>query len=152
MDFILAFTVLLTYDHVLCSRTSQSSKEESEEFNFSEEDWNQLNKIIGYKEGDDEQLAVNSKADVIHTFLEVHMNHNASKLIGETKESVAELSCEDLSCSIILYPETKVFDIKLGSYKLSSPKGLLAEVGLLIIDVNFLHFDFYACIILFVIS
>ncbi|KAL2987622.1 hypothetical protein AAZX31_11G038900 [Glycine max] len=107
--------------------TSQSSKEESEEFNFSEEDWNQLNKIIGYKEGDDGQLAVNSKADVIHTFLEVHMNHNASKLIGETKESVAELSCEDLSCSIILYPETKVFDIKLGSYKLSSPKGLLAE-------------------------
>ncbi|ESW28603.1 hypothetical protein PHAVU_002G003000 [Phaseolus vulgaris] len=107
--------------------TSESPKEESDEFNFSEEDWNQLNKIIGYKEGDDGQLAVNSKADVIHTFLEVHMNHNASKLIGETKESVAELSCEDLSCSIKLYPETKVFDIKLGSYKLSSPTGLLAE-------------------------
>ncbi|XP_027361593.1 uncharacterized protein LOC113869468 [Abrus precatorius] len=107
--------------------TSQSPKEESEEFNFSEEDWNRLNKIIGYKEGDDGQVAVNSKADVIHTFLVVHMNHNASKLIGETKEPVAELSCEDLSCSIKLYPETKVFDIKLGSYKLSSPKGLLAE-------------------------
>ncbi|KAL2348225.1 hypothetical protein Fmac_002225 [Flemingia macrophylla] len=107
--------------------TSQSPKEESEGFNFSEEDWNQLNKIIGYKEGDDGQLAVNSKADVIHTFLVVHMNHNASKLIGESKESVAELSCEDLSCSLKLYPETKVFDLKLGSYKLSSPKGLLAE-------------------------
>ncbi|KAK7307747.1 hypothetical protein VNO77_41077 [Canavalia gladiata] len=107
--------------------TSESPKEETEGFNFSEEDWNQLNKIIGYKEGDDGQLAVNGKVDVIHTFLVVHMNHNASKLIGETEEPVAELSCEDLSCSMKLYPETKVFDIKLGSYKLSSPKGLLAE-------------------------
>lgn len=107
--------------------TSKSPKEESEEFNFSEEDWNQLNKIIGYKEGDDGQSAVNSKADVVHTFLVVHMNHNASKLIGEAKEPVAELSCEHLSCSIKLYQETKVFDIKLGSYQLSSPKGLLAE-------------------------
>ncbi|KAK7309084.1 hypothetical protein RJT34_05549 [Clitoria ternatea] len=107
--------------------TRESPKEENEEINFSEEDWNRLNKIIGYKEGDDGQLAVNSKADVIHTFLVVHMNHNASKLIGEAKEPVAELSCEDLKCSIKLYPETKVFDINLGSYKLSSPKGLLAE-------------------------
>jgi len=88
-------------------------------------------------------LAVNSKADVIHTFLEVHMNHNASKLIGETKESVAELSCEDLSCSIKLYPETKVFDIKLGSYKLSSPTGLLAEVRLSL-TLIFCILDFYA--------
>jgi len=96
-------------------------------------------------------LAVNSKADVIHTFLEVHMNHNASKLIGETKESVAELSCEDLSCSIKLYPETKVFDIKLGSYKLSSPRGLLAEVRLSL-TLLFCIFDFYARIIQVVIS
>lgn len=56
------------------------------------------------------------------------MKHNASKLVGEAKELVAELSSEDLRCSIKLYPETKVFDMKLGSYKLSSPKGLLAEV------------------------
>lgn len=110
------------------TRTSQSPKEESEEFNFSEEDLNRLNDIIGYKEGDDGQSAISSKADVLHTSLVVHMNHNASKLIGEANEPVAELSCEDLSCSIKLYPETKVFDIKLGSYQLSSPKGLLAEV------------------------
>ncbi|OIV92802.1 hypothetical protein TanjilG_00936 [Lupinus angustifolius] len=107
--------------------TSQSPKEESEEFNFSEEDLNQLNEIIGYKEGDEGQSAISTKADVLHTSLVVHMNHNASKLIGEANESVVELSCEDLSCSIKLYPETKVFDIKLGSYQLSSPKGLLAE-------------------------
>lgn len=139
--------MLLTYDHVLFPRTSQSPKDESEEFNFSEEDWNQLNKIIGYKEGDDEQLAVNSKADVIHTFLVVHMNHNASKLIGETKESVAELSCEDLNCSIKLYPETKVFDIKLASYKLSSPKGLLAEVGLYSLSLMLIF-----CILIFMLA
>jgi len=84
--------------------------------------------MIGYKEGDDGKSAVNSKADVVHTFLVVHMNHNASRLIGEANEPVAELSCENLSCSIKLYPETKVFDIKLGSYQLLSPKGLLAEV------------------------
>ncbi|KAE9596742.1 putative vacuolar protein sorting-associated protein [Lupinus albus] len=107
--------------------TSNSPKEESEEFNFSEEDLNQLNKIIGYKEGDEGQSAISSKADVLHTSLVVHMNHNASKLTGEANEPVVELSCEDLSCSIKLYPETKVFDIKLGSYQLSSPKGLLAE-------------------------
>ncbi|XP_020979196.1 uncharacterized protein LOC107640015 [Arachis ipaensis] len=106
--------------------TSESPKEGSEEFNFTEEDWNRLNKIIGYKESDDGQ-SMTSKADVLHTYLVVHMNHNASRLIGEAKEPVAELSCEDLSCSVKLYPETKVFDIKLGSYKLSSPKGLLAE-------------------------
>ncbi|CAL0314336.1 unnamed protein product [Lupinus luteus] len=106
---------------------SDSPKEETEEFNFSEEDLNQLNEIIGYKEGDEGQSAISSKADVLHTSLVVHMNHNASKLIGEANESVMELSCEDLSCSIKLYPETKVFDIKLGSYQLSSPKGLLAE-------------------------
>ncbi|CAK8539544.1 unnamed protein product [Lathyrus sativus] len=107
--------------------TGNSPKEETEEFNFTEEDWNQLNKMIGYKEGDDGKSDVNSKADVVHTFLVVHMNHNASKLIGDAKEPVAELSCEHLSCSIKLYPETKVFDIKLGSYQLLSPKGLLAE-------------------------
>lgn len=112
---------------VFTARTSQSPKEESEEFNFTEEDWNRLNKIIGYKEGDGGQSTI-SKADVLHTYLVVHMNHNASKLIGEAKEPVAELSCEDLSCAVKLYPETKVFDIKLGSYQLSSPKGLLAEV------------------------
>ncbi|KAI9114488.1 hypothetical protein K1719_014716 [Acacia pycnantha] len=55
------------------------------------------------------------------------MKHNASKCTGEAKEFFAELSSEDLRCSIKQYPQTKVFDMKLGSYKLSSPKGLLAE-------------------------
>lgn len=113
------------------SRNSQSVKDESGPFNFGEEDWEQLNKIIGYREGDDRQAVIMSdKVDVLHTSLNIHMKHNASKLLDESKESLAELSCEGLDCSIKLYPETKVFDVKLGSYKLSSPNGLLAEVGI----------------------
>lgn len=107
---------------------NQSFKDESEPFKFSEEDWEQLNKIIGYKEGDDEQsLIINEKLDVLHTALEIHVRHNASKLVDGSLECLAELSCEGLDCSIKLYPETKVFDVKLGSYRLSSPNGLLAE-------------------------
>lgn len=67
------------------------------------------------------------KSDALHTFLEVHMKHNASKLISEDQE-IAALSSENLSCSIKLYPEAKVIDVRLGSYQLSSPSGLLAKV------------------------
>lgn len=71
---------------------------------------------------------INEKLDVLHTALEIHMKHNASKLVDASLECLAELSCEGLDCSIKLYPETKVFGMKLGSYRLSSPNGLLAEV------------------------
>ncbi|XP_022737877.1 uncharacterized protein LOC111290709 isoform X2 [Durio zibethinus] len=107
---------------------SQSPKDESESFRFSEEDWEQLNKIIGYKEdGDGQSLMINEKPDFLLTFLEIHMKHNASKLLDGAHTCLAELSCEGLDCSIKLYPETKVFGVKLGSYQLSSPNGLLAQ-------------------------
>ncbi|KAH7549714.1 hypothetical protein JRO89_XS13G0070800 [Xanthoceras sorbifolium] len=107
---------------------NQSFEDESEPFHFSEEDWEQLNKLIGYKEGDDGQSPmINEKLDTLHTSLEIQMKHNASKLLDERLECLAELSCEGLACSVKLYPETKVFDMKLGSYQLSSPNGLLAE-------------------------
>uniref|UniRef100_A0A2C9U4Y6 Integrase catalytic domain-containing protein n=1 Tax=Manihot esculenta TaxID=3983 RepID=A0A2C9U4Y6_MANES len=107
--------------------SSQSFKDESEQFRFSDEDWDQLNKLIGYKEGDDGQSVIfNEKMDALHTYLEVHMQHNASKLVEDHK-CLAELSCDGFDCSIKLYPETKVFDMKLGSYQLSSPNGLLAQ-------------------------
>ena len=113
----------------LFSRNNQSLEDESEPFHFSDEDWEQLNKIIGYKEGEEGQsFIINDKVDTLHTFLEVHMKHNASKLLDEALNCLAELSCEGLDCSIKLYPETKVFDMKLGSYQLSSPNGLLAKV------------------------
>ncbi|KAK4844286.1 hypothetical protein QYF36_018501 [Acer negundo] len=107
---------------------NKSVGDESEPFHFSDEDWEQLNKLIGYKEGDDgESLMINEKLDTLHTYLDIHMKHNASKLLDERLECLAELSCEGLACSVKLYPETKVFDMKLGSYQLSSPNGLLAE-------------------------
>ncbi|XVF52445.1 hypothetical protein PTKIN_Ptkin05aG0018700 [Pterospermum kingtungense] len=107
---------------------SQSLKDESESFRFTKEDWEQLNKIIGYKEEDDGQsLMINEKPDILQTSLDIHMKHNASKLLDGAHACLAELSCEGLDCFIKLYPETKVFDLKLGSYQLSSPNGLLAE-------------------------
>lgn len=106
----------------------KSSKGENEPLNFSEEDWERLNNIIGYKEGDDVHLPISHyKGDLLHTLLEVHMKHNASKLVAEGHECVTALSCEYLDCCIRLYSEAKVFNIKLGSYSLSSPNGLLAE-------------------------
>lgn len=109
-------------------RNNQSLKDETEPFHFSEEDWERLNKIIGYKEGDDNQsVLINDKVDALHTSLNVYMKHSATKLIDGSNEYLAELSCEGLDCFIKLYPETKVFDVKLGSYRLSSPNGLLAE-------------------------
>ncbi|XP_024994007.1 uncharacterized protein LOC112527539 isoform X2 [Cynara cardunculus var. scolymus] len=107
---------------------SESVEDENQPGYFTDEDWKQLNEIIGYKEGDnDEQLLKkDDEGDVLHTLLEVHMKHNASKL-AEAHEFVAELSCENLGCLMKFYKDAKVFDMKLGSYRLSSPDGLLAE-------------------------
>lgn len=113
-------------------RNNQSFKDEAEPFHFGEEDWERLNKIIGYKEGDEHQsVLVKDKVDALHTSLNIYMKRCASKLIDGSSEYLAELSCEGLNCLTKLYPETKVFDVRLQSYKLSSPNGLLAEVVLL---------------------
>ncbi|CAN1333900.1 Intermembrane lipid transfer protein VPS13 [Linum perenne] len=107
---------------------NQSSKDEDDQFQFTDEDWEQLNKLIGYKESEKDQSPVaNENADQIHTALEIHMNRNATKLVDGAQELLAELSCDGLSCSVNLYPETKMFDLKLGSYQLSSPHGLIAK-------------------------
>ncbi|XP_068635813.1 uncharacterized protein [Aristolochia californica] len=107
---------------------SQQPDEDGAEYQgFSEEDWEQLNKIIGYKEDSEVQFPTNQDKGMLQTLLEIHMNRNASKLTKEGQESVAELSCEEMDCTVRLYSEAKVFDLKLGSYKLSSPNGVLAE-------------------------
>ncbi|CAN4127752.1 unnamed protein product [Withania somnifera] len=107
--------------------SSQSVEDESEQAEFTEEDWERLNNIIGYKEGEEEPLlATHDRRDVPHTTLEVHMKHNASKL-SDTDNCLADLSCDNLECYIKLYSEAKGFDVKLGSYQLWSPNGLLAE-------------------------
>lgn len=111
---------------ILC-RTSQPVKDENEPGTLSEEDWKRLNDIIGYKEDNDEQVLTHDKGNLPHISLKLHMKHNASKLI-DSQECLADLSCDNLECWIKLYSEAKIVDIKLGSYKLLSPNGLLAEV------------------------
>lgn len=116
---------------IYLSRRSQSLKDENEPFRFTDEDWKQLNEIIGYKESDERLLVtVDEKRDALQTSLSISMKRNATKLTDESQKCLAELSCEGIDCSIKLYPETKVFDLNLGSYKLSTPNGLLAKVGL----------------------
>ncbi|KAI3453469.1 hypothetical protein Pfo_010132 [Paulownia fortunei] len=105
---------------------SQPVKDETEPGTLTEEDWKRLNDIIGYKEGDDEQLLTHDKGNLPYISLSLHMKHNASKLI-DSQECLADLSCDNLECFIKLYSEAKTVDIKLGSYRLLSPNGLLAE-------------------------
>lgn len=100
---------------------------ESEAKSLSEEEWKQINQLIGYKE-DMESSFFPSQGiqNMLHTLLEVHMQHNASKLTIDGHD-VTELSCEGFQCSVKLYPETKIFDLQLQSYQLNSPEGLLLE-------------------------
>ncbi|XP_073000916.1 uncharacterized protein [Typha latifolia] len=104
-----------------------SAKEETEFKGFAEEDWERLNKVIGYKENSDEYVLSFQDKNLIQFSLEVRMKHNASKLIIEGVECLADLSCEEFLCNLNTYTEAKTFDLKLGSYRLSSPYGLLAE-------------------------
>ncbi|KAL3817950.1 hypothetical protein ACJIZ3_003855 [Penstemon smallii] len=106
--------------------TSKPINDENEPGFLTEEDWDRLNNIIGYKEGGDEQLLSHDQGDLPYISLNLHMKHNASKLI-DVQECLADLSCDNFDCCVTLYPETKIFDIKLGSYRLLSPNGLLAE-------------------------
>ncbi|KAL6543920.1 hypothetical protein OROGR_010417 [Orobanche gracilis] len=106
--------------------TSQTIRDEKETGTLTEEDWKRLNDIIGYKEGDDEQLSTHGNVNMPYLSLSLHMKHNASKLT-DSKECLADLSCDNLECCIKIYPEAKIVDIKLGSYRLLSMNGLLAE-------------------------
>ncbi|XP_075505709.1 uncharacterized protein LOC142542773 isoform X1 [Primulina tabacum] len=106
--------------------TNQPEKDENEPGVLTEEDWERLNNLIGFKEGDDKRSSIPESGDLPFILLKLHMRHNASKLI-DFQECLADLSCDNLDCCVKLYSEAKVFDIKLGSYRLLSPNGLLAE-------------------------
>ncbi|KAI5072395.1 hypothetical protein GOP47_0012501 [Adiantum capillus-veneris] len=107
---------------------NQSSDDSNESRTFSEEDWKQLNEVIGYQETSDSSiLPGQDPPDMLHTVLEIHMQHNATKLMDDDAGNIIELSAEELQCNSKLYGEMKLFDFKLGSYKLTSPEGLLAE-------------------------
>ena len=108
--------------------------------NFTEEDWERLNKFIGYKESDEKAFNTLEDSSLLQIYLEFHVKHNSSKLIDKDHTYLADLSCDDLDCSVKVYLETKIFDLKLGSYRLSSPNGLLAEVDIYQLDEKCLLF------------
>jgi vacuolar protein sorting-associated protein 13A/C len=112
----------------LCSlyRTG-SSKDEEDSKSFTDEDWERLNRIIGYKENT-EYIPDQQDMKLMQFDFEIRMKHNASKLTIDDSEFLADLSCQDFFCNLKMYPEAKIFDLKLGSYRLLSPYGLLAEV------------------------
>ncbi|KAL5230936.1 hypothetical protein ABZP36_029712 [Zizania latifolia] len=103
-----------------------SSKDGGESKNFNDEDWERLNRIIGYKENND-YIPGQQDMKLMQFYFEIRMKHNASKLITDGSVCLADLSCEDFYCKLKMYPEANFFDLKLGSYKLLSPYGLLAE-------------------------
>jgi hypothetical protein len=109
---------------------SGSTKEEPEFKGLTDGDWEKLNKIIGYnKENSDEFVLSIQDKNLIQFSVKVRMKHNASRLT-HGDECLADLSCDELLCNLQMYPETKIFDLNLGSYKLSSPYGLLAKVNI----------------------
>lgn len=121
---------MITNDAIPSLCRSSSTKEEPEFKGLTDEDWEKLNKIIGYnKENSDEFVLSIEDKNLIQFSVKVRMKHNASRLT-HGDECLGDLSCDELLCNLQMYPETKIFDLKLGSYKLSSPYGLLAEVNL----------------------
>lgn len=104
-----------------------SSKDEEDSKSFTDEDWERLNRIIGYKENN-EYIPDQQDMKLMQFDFEIRMKHNASRLTIDDSECLADLSCQDFCCNLKMYPEAKIFDLKLGSYRLLSPYGLLAEV------------------------
>jgi len=112
----------------LSSYRTGSSKDEEDSKSFTAEDWERLNQIIGYKETN-EYIPDQQDMKLMQFDFEIRMKHNASKLTIDDSECLADLSCQDFCCNLKMYPEAKIFDLKLGSYRLLSPYGLLAEVS-----------------------
>jgi len=106
---------------------------------FTDDDWKRVNAIIGYEEGKPSPMVPGEdQPNMLHTLVEVQMKHNGTKLLSASGESILELTAEGLGCGIKLYPETKVFDVGLDSYKISTPEGLLGEV-----PIHQLRYCFY---------
>lgn len=96
---------------------------------FTEDDWSRVNQIIGYEEGKPSPMVPGAdQPNMLHTVVEVQMRHNGTKLLSASGEILLELTAEGLGCGIKLYPETKVFNVGLNSFKISTPEGLLGEV------------------------
>jgi vacuolar protein sorting-associated protein 13A/C len=116
----------------VCSAVSRGGGDGSDSSNkeFTDDDWKRVNDIIGYEEGKPSPMVPGEdQPHMLHTLVEVQMRHNGTKLVSASGQSILELTAEGLGCGIKLYPETKVFDVGLNSYKISTPEGLLGEVS-----------------------
>lgn len=108
---------------------------------FTDDDWKRVNQIIGYEEGKSSPMVPGEdQPDMLHTVVEVQMRHNGTKLLSASGESILDLTAEGLGCGIKLYTETKVFNVGLDSFKISTPEGLLGEVYIHQQSVTFFFF------------
>jgi len=115
----------------MCSLASRGGGDASDAGSkeFTDDDWKRVNHLIGYEEGKSSSIVPGEdKPNMLHTLVEVQMKHNGTKLLSASGESILELTAEGLGCGIKLYPTTKVFNVGLNSYKITTPDGLLGEV------------------------
>ncbi|BBN04917.1 vacuolar protein sorting-associated protein 13A/C [Marchantia polymorpha subsp. ruderalis] len=95
---------------------------------FTDEEWDQLNQLIGYQHGKQSNIMPGQEPpNMLHTVLEVRMRRNATKLVASNDEVIMELSGDELQVNLHMYPKTVKFDMELASYQLSCPEGLLME-------------------------
>ncbi|WVZ57683.1 hypothetical protein U9M48_008037 [Paspalum notatum var. saurae] len=128
MEVILQWRMLAHKFVEQSAETNQtgSSKDEEGSKSFTDEDWERLNQIIGYKENN-EYIPDQQDMKLMQFDFEIRMKHNASKLTIDDSECLADLSCQNFCCNLKMYSEAKMFELKLGSYRLLSPYGLIAE-------------------------
>ncbi|CAM6084054.1 unnamed protein product [Calypogeia fissa] len=104
------------------------SAEVEPEARFTDEDLEKFNQLIGYQEGQRSNILRGQEPpNMLHTILEVRMRRNATKLVAQDTEELLELSADDLQCILHMYPKTMRVNVKLGSYQVECPEGLLAE-------------------------
>jgi vacuolar protein sorting-associated protein 13A/C len=108
------------------SGSDESNRKDRE---LTEDDWKQVNEIIGYEQGKPSPMLPDvDLPNMVHSVVEIEMKHNGTRFLsGDRKVRILELTAEGIGCNVKLYPQTQVFDVKLSSYKISCPEGLLGE-------------------------
>jgi vacuolar protein sorting-associated protein 13A/C len=130
-------------------RGSGSDESNGKDRELTEDDWKQVNEIIGYEEGKPSPMLPDvDLPNMVHSVVEIEMKHNGTRLLsGDRKVPILELTAEGIGCNVKLYPQTQVFDVKLSSYKISCPEGLLGEVKMFCLQPlsSFLHIFAVTC-------
>ncbi|KAL2636221.1 hypothetical protein R1flu_007700 [Riccia fluitans] len=104
------------------------TNEDEKPVKFTNEEWEQLNQLIGYQPGEESNVIPGQEPpNMLHTILEVRMRRNATRLVAANHDIIMELSGAELHANLHIYPKTVKFDLDLASYQLSCPEGLLME-------------------------